>query len=166
MTNIWFYSDPHWGHENIIKYENRPFQNSEEALHIMVENWNKTIKRCDKVFVLGDVSFYNKEKTTNIINSLKGNKILIKGNHDKSRSVQFWMDCGFKEAYNYPIIYSEFYMLSHAPLYVNENMPYLNIHGHIHSQSLDSKQHFNVSVERIDYTPINFEKIKQLTNIK
>ena len=53
-------------------------------------------------------------------------------------------------------------MLSHEPLYVNKNMPYCNIHGHIHSLEYDSKHYFNVSVECINYKPINFEEIKKL----
>ena len=65
-------------------------------------------------------------------------------------------------ANKYPIIYEKFWMLSHEPLYVNKNMPYCNIHGHIHSLKCDSKHYFNVSVECINYKPINFEKIKKL----
>jgi len=40
-------------------------------------------------------------------------------------------------------------------------MPYANIHGHIHHLKYEGKQHFNVSVECIDYTPMDFEDIKK-----
>lgn len=50
-------------------------------------------------------------------------------------------------------------MLSHEPLYINRNMPYANIYGHVHGnmtyQSITS-QSACVSVERIKYTPIEF----------
>lgn len=69
---------------------------------------------------------------------------------------------GIEEIYKHSIIYEKFQMLSHEPLYVNKNMPYCNIHGHIHSLEYDSKHYFNVSVECINYKPINFEEIKSL----
>ena len=37
-------------------------------------------------------------------------------------------------------------MMSHRPLYVNKQMPYVNLHGHIHSNKYDDNQHINVSV--------------------
>jgi Predicted phosphoesterase or phosphohydrolase len=153
-------SDMHFGHANIMKYENRPFVSVEEMTDAIIKNWNSTVKRDDKVFVLGDVSFYDKEKTKEILDKLNGTKVLILGNHDNERSTQWWYDVGFDEVYKYPIIYNNFYILSHEPVYLNENMPYANIHGHIHHLKYDSKQFFNVSVECINYTPIKFEDIK------
>jgi len=40
-------------------------------------------------------------------------------------------------------------------------MPYANIHGHIHHLKYESRQYFNVSVECIAYTPMDFEDIKK-----
>ncbi len=88
-------------------------------------------------------------------------KTLIIGNHDKDRSVAWWRETGFNEVYQYPIIYNDFFILSHEPVYLNENMPYANIHGHIHHLKYADRQFFNVSVECIDYTPISFEKVKE-----
>jgi len=161
MSEVYLISDMHFGHPNIMKYENRPFTSVDEMDETIINNWNKTVKKDDKVFILGDVSFYNKEKTKEIISRLNGYKTLIIGNHDKSRSVTWWKDTGIDEIYQYPIIYNEFYVLSHEPIYLNENMPYANIHGHIHHLKYDSKQFFNVSVECIDYTPIDFERVKE-----
>ena len=162
MAKVYLISDMHFGHANIMKYENRPFSTVEDMDNTIVNNWNKTVNKDDKVFILGDVSFYNKDKTRDIINRLRGYKTLIIGNHDKDRSLTWWKDTGFQEVYQYPIIYNEFYILSHEPLYLNENMPYANIHGHIHHLRYDSRQFYNVSVECIDYTPVDFEKIKEI----
>ncbi len=161
MQNIYFISDMHFGHSNIIKYENRPFKNIKEMDTTIINNWNYVVKRKDKVFVLGDVSFYNKEKTAEITCSLNGYKVLILGNHDNERSLNWWKNVGFDEVIKYPIIYNDFYILAHEPMYLNENMPYINIHGHIHNLKYESKQYFNVSVECINYTPISFNKIKE-----
>ncbi len=161
MPQVFLISDMHFGHPNIMKYENRPFASVDEMDNVIIENWNKTVCKDDKVFILGDVSFYNKEKTKSIIEKLNGYKTLIIGNHDKDRSLTWWRETGFNEVYQYPIIYNEFYILSHEPVYLNENMPYANIHGHIHHLKYADKQFFNVSVECIDYTPVSFEKVKE-----
>jgi len=154
-----FIADHHFGHKNIIKYETRPFKSVDEMDSHMIEKWNSVVGKNDKVFVLGDVSIYGREKTKEIIEQLNGFKILILGNHDKGRTITWWKDVGFNRVIEFPIIYNEFYMLSHEPLYMNENMPYINIHGHLHSKVIEG-QYFNVGVERIDYTPIRLQEIK------
>ncbi len=154
-------SDMHFGHKNIILFEDRPFTTIEEMDNTIIQNWNNTVDKNDKVFVLGDVSFYNKEKTSKIINRLHGYKTLILGNHDEDHSPLWWSEAGFNEVYRFPIIFEKFYILSHEPLYMSKNMPYANIHGHIHHLKYEDRQFFNVSVECVEYTPVNFEKIKE-----
>jgi calcineurin-like phosphoesterase family protein len=159
-----FISDMHFGHTNIIKYENRPFESAAAMDITIIQNWNKVANRTSLIFVLGDVSFYHREKTQMILQNLHGKKILILGNHDKARSSKFWREVGFHEVYKYPIIFRDFYILSHEPVYINLNMPYINIHGHLHSTTMSTdnaqiKQFFNVSVEHINYTPIDFDTI-------
>ncbi len=155
-------ADTHFGHKNVIKYENRPFSNVAEMDGTLITNWNSTVDMNDTVFMLGDFSFYNKTKTIEICRQLNGKKILVMGNHD-NESYRFYLDCGFDEVSRYPILYQNFWILSHEPIYINENMPYANIYGHIHnnpSYNNYSSQSFCVSVERINYTPIDFEEIK------
>ncbi len=161
MSQVFLISDMHFGHANIIKYENRPFTNVDEMDTTLISNWNTAVGKGDKVFILGDVSFYNKEKTKSILEMLNGNKILILGNHDKDRSSAWWRETGLDEVYQYPIVYNDFYILSHEPVYLSENMPYVNIHGHTHHLKYADKQFFNVSVECIGYTPISFDKVKE-----
>lgn len=159
MSRVWLIADLHFGHTNVIKYSNRPFQNREEMDQFMIEKWNSVVAKDDKVFVLGDFSFYGKEKTEQIMKTLKGNKILILGNHDKGHGMNWWKEVGFKEVYKYPIVYREFLILSHEPVFMNDHMPYLNIHGHLHENKIDALYYYSVSVENIEYTPINIENI-------
>lgn len=96
MTNIWFTSDLHFSHKNILRHcEERlkafgiPGNISEEEkvqLHdkYLIKLWNKTVSKKDIIYVLGDFSFANTENTKKIISKLNGNKFLILGNHDKS----------------------------------------------------------------------------------
>ncbi len=79
-----------------------------------------------------------------------------------------YYDVGFHRVYDAPIILDHFWMLTHEPLYTNANMPNTNIFGHVHASKQYtnySSQRFCVSVERIDYTPIELEEIKRLMGI-
>jgi len=161
--SVYIWSDLHFYHDKIRLYENRPFESVEKMNQILCKNWKETVKGQDTIINLGDVSLnLNKEQISKILFNLPGYKILIMGNHDKGKSVSWWMDVGFNEVYKYPIIYDSFYILSHEPLYINANMPYVNIHGHTHSEKSNNPQKINVSVEVLEYKPILFEEIKKI----
>ena len=156
---IYFIADTHFSDERIIKYENRPFVNTLHMNDTMICTWNSVVKDDDIVFHLGDVG----DICPDDFKTLRGKKILIKGNHD-TKDNDYYRRLGFHEVYSYPIIFDGFWILSHEPLYVNTNMPYANIFGHVHSSMYVqdySKQHYCVSVERINYTPISFEEVKE-----
>ena len=52
MSNVFVTADLHFSHENIIKYENRPFKNICDMNERMIKNWNSVVSKHDKVFVL------------------------------------------------------------------------------------------------------------------
>jgi len=163
MSRIFFIGDTHFGDSQIIDYEQRPFANVEEMDKELINRWNYVVADDDKVFMIGDFSLYNMQKTTEICNQLKGTKILIMGNHDDN-SEKYYNDCGFDKVYEYPVILDDFWMISHKPLYLNKNMPYANIYGHVHGNEMYvdySKHSFCACVERINYTPISWDEIKK-----
>lgn len=158
---IYFIADTHFMEEHIIKYENRPFPSVGSMDEGLIQNWNAQVSEEDKVYVLGDFGAVGHEKE--ILDRLKGIKYLVKGNHDIKEN-EYYRNAGFKEVYDCPILLDSFWILSHEPLYVNENMPYANLFGHVHNSPLFkdfSKQHFCVSVERIHYAPVSFDEIKR-----
>ena len=157
-----FTADPHFCHKNIIEYERRPFENLHHMSKELIKRWNKIVRKVDKIFVLGDFAFTNKKITTEIVKQLRGRKYLILGNHDHEHSIHWWLDTGFERVYDYPILFEKFFLLSHEPVYLNEGMPYANIHGHLHSKKLSLHTYINVSVENWDYTPVEFGEIKAL----
>jgi len=162
--------DPHFGHVNIIEYEKRPFQSVEDMDNKLISNWNKTVSKKDKIIVNGDVSFYEKVKTAEIIKSLNGYKILVMGNHDDGRTIKFWYDAGFSFVSKYPIVYDNFLFISHEPpSYIPIGTPYFYFYAHVHSSEMYqtiTKTSACTSVERWNYTPLNINHALDLSRIK
>src|SRR3990167_10184368 len=88
---IWFTSDTHFNHTNIINYCNRPFvfdgtPNVQSMNQALIEHWNANVSSSDVIYHLGDFSFGTKKQASDILHMLNGYKVLIKGNHDRSLS--------------------------------------------------------------------------------
>lgn len=152
-------SDTHFFHKNIIKYCNRPFANIEEMNEALIKNWNNTVKDEDLIIHLGDIGLGNKTQIAEVISKLKGRKWLIMGNHDNLKRKDY-EEMGFEFVSENPIIFKEFYFLSHKPMYMNENMPYVNIYGHVHDNPMYKDRTENtwcISVERTNYAPVLLE---------
>ncbi|MBQ9762376.1 MAG: metallophosphoesterase [Oscillospiraceae bacterium] len=157
----YFIADTHFGDERIRKYENRPFPTTDLMDQVLIHNWNARVAPEDTVYILGDFGADGDE--TQVLAQLNGTKFLIKGNHD-TKSNAAYRNAGFQEVYDHPIILDGFWLLSHEALYVNSNMPYANLFGHVHNSPIVcdySSQHFCVCVERIGYAPISFDEIKK-----
>lgn len=156
----WFISDTHFNHSNIIKYCDRPFNSVDEMNEELIKRWNNTVSKNDIVWFLGDFALGNKDICRSLIKSLNGEIRMIRGNHDHFPD-SFYYDCGIKYVSKYPIILKEKFILSHAPIILEENSKFINIYGHVHNHG--SKDTFTdnsicVCVERHDYKPIRLEK--------
>lgn len=81
-SKVFFTSDLHFFHQNIIRYCKRPFVTAEEMNEKLVSNWNETVPEDGIVFIVGDVSFSSLEDTVKILKRLNGTKHLVSGNHD------------------------------------------------------------------------------------
>ena len=80
---FYFIADTHFGHENALAFDNRPFKTIEEHDETLIRNWNHAVGMDDEVFILGDISWYNVSRTIEIVRTLNGIKHFITGNHDK-----------------------------------------------------------------------------------
>lgn len=169
---IYFISDTHFNHKNIIKYCNRPFKNVDEMNETLVKNWNTLVKDEDSIYHLGDVTFGKRELSYKIFNQLKGKKYLVRGNHDKW-SVGFYERFGFTVLKYAPIRLDEYkLLLSHIPV-PDKQIPYgfVNIHGHIHDKKLyecvekyepseySLEKHINISCDITNFKPISLEEL-------
>lgn len=82
MAKIYYIADCHLFHDNVIKFDNRPFNTIEDMNKTIIDNWNARVQKNDHVYILGDFIWKKRSAWPEIINSLKGRKTLIIGNHD------------------------------------------------------------------------------------
>lgn len=92
VDKVWFTSDHHFGHENIIKFTGRPFSNVQEMDRYLIERWNDTVPSDGIVFHLGDVTLGDVAQARKYLSSLNG-RIHILGNewhHDRRWLAERW----------------------------------------------------------------------------
>lgn len=162
MSKDYFISDTHIGHRNIIKYENRPFNSVEEMDEKIINNWNSVVNEEDVVYHLGDFFLTSTDRQIEIMERLKGDIILIRGNHDHQSETKLVERLGFKAVYEDLIIeYDDMkILLSHRPAsisYMDKFNIHFNLHGHKHFVEEEvSDRHINLSVENINYIPVDY----------
>lgn len=159
MCKVFFISDTHFYHNNIIRYCDRPFKDIQEMNETIIRNWNSVVGQDDVVYFLGDFALGSniEEKYQDLSSRLNGVIYFLRGNHDRSRASvgKFFnlINNGTTVSYN-----GFHFILSHHPLY-NSEIPkgYINLHGHIHNNvlgnSFDSSCHINVSADVVNFTP-------------
>jgi calcineurin-like phosphoesterase family protein len=165
MANIFFVSDTHFGHANILKFTRqdgspmRPFASVEEMDEHMVDRWNSVVRPQDKVYHLGDVAMHRLHIQT--VGRCHGHKRLVRGNHD-DHDLKHYLPF-FDEIHATRVL--DGLIFSHIPIHPESLGKFkANVHGHVHNNvpALHfGPRYFNVSVEVIDYTPIALEELKQ-----
>lgn len=168
MSELFFTSDAHFGHANVIKYCKRPFENTSHMEQVLCDNWNKVVARRDTVYLIGDTFWANnspvsRKKAEDILKRLNGNKVLLPGNHDarliqamsKSRDIHEVTRKGTA------------IVMCHYPI-ISWNKKYhgsICLHGHTHSPNkLTSPPNrlVNICVDAWDFTPASLTQIKEL----
>lgn len=88
MADIWVTADQHFGHANIIRYCNRPFDNVERMDDALVEAWNAHVKPRDTVYHLGDLAYGKGSSEAEVyLSRLHGRISLVPGNHDRQPTI-------------------------------------------------------------------------------
>ncbi|HEY9773140.1 MAG TPA: metallophosphoesterase [Planktothrix sp.] len=175
--SIWFSSDHHFGHKNIIQYCARPFDDVEEMNEALVDAWNSCVRADDTVYYLGDFSL--KQRTMEkYAPRLNGHKILIMGNHDSCHPVN--RDGTVTSIGVYRKFFEEVLeelewedcLLHHMPYYDNDDDRYpeyrpmnhgkVLLHGHVHERWTVNDKQVNVGVDVWDYKPVSAVQIRTL----
>lgn len=164
--NLYFWSDLHFFHYNIIKYSQRPFESKLQMNDSMLKNYNKIINNDDVVVFGGDIAFSEIYEVSNFLKNLPGHKILVIGNHDIDKKGNFIEFDAFEATtICFDFIYqNKQFFVSHYPisqnLFSKYNHQWFNIHGHTHNVNVGDvyqKQFINMCVENTDYSPKMFQ---------
>lgn len=182
---IFFTSDLHFYHENIIRFCNRPFSSVNEMNEKLIDNWNKTVTDDSIIFVLGDVCFGSSSNWNSCLSALKGKKILILGNHDMKNITD-----GAMRFFDY-VTQQMFITISNRKVYLNHYpflcyggslRPYKNavfqLFGHVHTSRFTNTgedfklmkycncYQYDVGVDFNDFRPISWRLIDERIKIQ
>lgn len=177
--HLFFTSDLHFCHKNIIRFCNRPWSTTEEMNEGLVERWNKKVSPDDTVFCLGDFCFGGSAEWKKWREKLNGHIILIRGNHDRRMSstmeglfdevlYQAQLEIDGRSVYlnHYPF-------LTYGGCWRKEKAAVWQLFGHVHSKSgvcgadsgrlkyLFSTQ-YDVGVDNNNYEPISWNEVEKI----
>jgi calcineurin-like phosphoesterase family protein len=158
--SIYYCSDHHWGHNNIIKYSNRPFADVDEMNEAMIARWNSRVEPNDTVYHLGDVAFMPAKRFESIANRLNGIIHLCPGNHDSDDllAMNRWASVHpYREIrdLNKKVVLSHY---SHR-VWNGSHKGSLMLYGHSHGSLPGSNQSLDVGVDCWDYYPVTMREI-------
>ena len=166
MSNVYFIGDLHFGHKNICRI--RPdFKTVDEHDEALCAIWNSKVKKDnDIVFVCGDAAFT--AEGVERYGSLRGRKFLVHGNHDVFSTNRYLVH--FEQVVGITKYKSngKKFWVTHAPIHPDELRGRPNIHGHVHFNTIRTKdgeidaRYYNVSAENIGYEPRTIEELARL----
>lgn len=184
---IFFSSDQHFGHRNVLRFCGRPYRDEKEMGQALIDNWNSVVTNDDIVVSMGDFFWFNDSHSIKkCIDKLNGKEIyLVLGNHDKRESFRRVTDERFHIVDGITHIFlrcddtERWYqktfeiVCSHYPLmtWSHRDRGAINLFGHIHSGWLRScddydqnlplwkGQQLDVGVDNQNFTPVSFEDV-------
>ena len=165
----YYISDLHFGHGNIIKFDQRPFTTTEEMTHVLIRNWNSTVTNQDTVYILGDFCWGKEPDWIGILDKLNGNKVLIRGNHDlKNMSVN--LKSKFADIKDYKEIddNGRTVIMCHYPILAYKHSFDPNtfmLFGHVHNNTKESHLITQFIKQIRQIRTENFDNRGQLVNV-
>lgn len=183
LQKVFFTSDLHFGHENVLRFDSRPFATAEEMDAELVRRWNAKVGKGDLVYVLGDLIWKARNGDAhNLIKSLNGQIILIKGNHDRflHNAQAKAALAGIKDYDDICVTLEDGSVrrciLSHyfIPFYNGHRHQAIHLHGHSHfteeadlelkmakelNESGFKNEIYNVGCMYWDYAPVTLDEI-------
>lgn len=180
---VFFTSDPHYGHRNILKFCNRPYSDTKEMEQDLIKRWNSVVSNNDIAFILGDIVWFkSRNNTKRILDQLKGKEIhIIPGNHDNLDNFEYLSErfiihdsivtCYIKSDTKIQELF-----LCHFPMatWPHHERNSIHLYGHIHCGPncsnnavdipgkdliLKFEKCYDVGVDYNNYTPIELTEI-------
>ena len=165
-----FTSDYHFSDKAIIEICDRPFNTIDSMNESIITSHNSVVGVDDIVYYLGDFSRDTFSNAKNLFKQLNGTINIVLGNHDLDNysevkeSIIDAQSIGFNMVYDLPIIFNDFFVLSHKRLeWIDRKGVYANIHGHEHNRidlPIVTPRTINVSIDNW-WRPLNFEEVKK-----
>lgn len=184
MSKKFYIADWHYGHANCIAFDNRPFKDVEEMNKELIKRWNETVDKGDIVYILGDMFWCKMDEAISVLDSLNGQKILIKGNHDRCNDSKFVKK--FAKITDYLEVDDEGkkVVLCHYPIpcFKNHFYGWIHLYGHVHNSfEANMMEHTKYLMKELytkecemyncgamksymDYTPRTLDEILLLAN--
>ena len=175
--NVFFASDHHFYHKNIIEYNNRPFTDIYHMNEVLIERHNSVVTKKDIVYILGDFAFTsNEDDIIKIIKRLNGEIHFIAGNHDKPlfservyKHFQSFSKSSLKEIYVHdpdarggrqPISLCHYAMR----VWNKSHHGAFHLYGHSHGSLPDdpTSRSFDIGVDCWDFTPVSYQQVKKI----
>lgn len=184
MGEMRFIADLHFGHANILAYDNREFKDIQTHDSTLIRLWNERVHKDDVVWILGDISWLNEKETEQILRQLNGELRLCIGNHDHKLLKKASIRSCFTEIVDYKEIKLDArygLVLCHYPIpcFNNHYTGWTHLYGHVHngyewsmmeqcryqSESLYQKPCDMINVgcmmPYMEYYPLTLEEIKE-----
>lgn len=169
MNKIWFTSDWHFSHKNILRYSKNTrggCKDIEEMDEWLIAKWNATVDNSDTVYHIGDFTFCGKRKLREeLIPRLNGNIIFIRGNHDRSKTMKVLVEEGYQVYDLYTLrLGNQHVELCHYPIeeWKNKRHGAWHLHGHLHNPNSQHRKIRNIK-NRIN---VNFDLEGKMYSLK
>ena len=157
-SNVWFTADEHYGHRNIIKYCDRPFNSLDEMDELLIANFNEVVPEDGFIIHVGDFTLRNRKFALSIVQRLNGIHFFIYGSHDrwmtdeeKLRTLWEWNIDGTH-------VVACHYAMRTWP---GSHFGSIQVYGHSHGKLPPIGNQYDVGVDNNDYRPISFKDLRE-----
>ena len=152
-----FTADEHYGHKNIIKYCNRPFENVTQMNQQLIKRHNEVVKPTDIVIHAGD--FTLSKDASQYIEQLVGINVFLRGSHD------YWLKDGpflwEKTINGQHVVVSHYPMLSWPKSYYGS----WQLYGHVHGKGQHYKNQVDIGVDCWGFYPVRLSQVKGIIDL-
>lgn len=167
----YYIADTHFGHENVIRFDERPFSSVDEMDRYLIDAWNSRVQKEDEVYIVGDFVYRASHSIEYYAKQLKGQKYLILGNHDKLQPSDEKYFVGIDKMKHISDVYKGInhqICLCHFPLaewngyYKGHYHIYAHIHNHTNDtyQIMKNRNHaLNAGCMINNYMPVTFSEL-------
>ena len=158
-NNIYFVSDTHWDDERFDIMQRPFFKNIDEQIDHIKTKWNQTIPQNSIVYYLGDMFVHDFDG--DLLNSLNGHKILVKGNYDTLTDEEYSpYFTKIEDSVLLKVITRDEELILYLNHYPEKGKKeYFNIVGHIHSTWKIQRNMINVGVDAWHFYPVSLKEI-------